>query len=158
MSKLWIKNVNLSLITDTSEGIYRLSGNASTILRIKTEANKGTAIFISGNYSELLDPDTDINAVSGILKLFFRELLDSLIPFSFFDRFIAAIGFVHLNLALEDYNVRLIEIKILVQALPKENYTVLEFLFRHLSHISSGSDINKMESSNLAIVFAYFSL
>lgn len=44
-----------------STGIYRLSGNAATISRIKADANKQ-------NLTELLDPSLDVNVVSGLLK------------------------------------------------------------------------------------------
>ncbi|KAI8906692.1 Rho GTPase activation protein [Gorgonomyces haynaldii] len=77
-----------------------------------------------GSYAEIKE-ESDINVVSGLLKLY---------------------------LHIEDYNARLIEIKNNVQALPKENYTVLEFLMRHLVQVAAHSDENKMEPSNLAIV------
>jgi RhoGAP domain len=54
---------------------------------------------------------------------------------------------------IDNYDNRLIEIKTLVQSLPKENYTVLEYLMRHLVRVASLSEENKMEPSNLAIVF-----
>ena len=54
---------------------------------------------------------------------------------------------------IEDYNNRLIEIKNLVQKLPKIHYDVLEFLMRHLVKVAAKCDVNKMEPSNLAIVF-----
>lgn len=54
---------------------------------------------------------------------------------------------------IQDYNTRLIEIKNLVQKLPKSHYEVLEYLMRHLVKVSGKSSINKMEPSNLAIVF-----
>jgi RhoGAP domain len=54
---------------------------------------------------------------------------------------------------IEDYNTRLIEIKNLTQKLPKVHYDVLEYLMRHLVKVSSKSDINKMEPTNLAIVY-----
>ena len=123
----------------TSQGIYRLSGNAATITRLKGQVNQG-------QYTELLDPNLDINAISGLLKLYFRELLDPLIPFEFYDRFVG-------SMRIEDYNERLIEIKNLVQAIPKENYKVLEYLMRHLIKVAGYSEENKMEPSNLAIVF-----
>ncbi|KAI8927778.1 Rho GTPase activation protein [Entophlyctis helioformis] len=122
-----------------SQGIYRLSGNAASIQRIRTLVNQN-------NYTELDDENIDLNAVSGLLKLYFRELKDPLIPFEFYDRFIAC-------MKIEEYNDRLIEIKTLVQSLPKVHYDVLEYLMRHLVRVASHSDVNKMEPSNLAIVF-----
>jgi hypothetical protein len=54
---------------------------------------------------------------------------------------------------IEVYNDRLCEIKTLVQKLPKVHYQVLEYLLRHLHKVATYSEINKMEASNLAIVF-----
>ncbi|KAH9269669.1 hypothetical protein BASA83_008330 [Batrachochytrium salamandrivorans] len=123
-----------------SQGIYRLSGNAATIQRIKAQINQGEG------RTELNDDTLDLNAISGLLKLYFRELKDPLFPFAFYDRFIAC-------MKMDDYNERLIEIKTLIQALPKSHYVVIEFLMRHLVQIAAHSEINKMEPSNLAIVF-----
>jgi hypothetical protein len=46
------------------------------------------------------------------------------------------------------------QIKSIIHSLPKPNYIVLEYLMRHLNLIASYSDINKMESSNLALIFS----
>ncbi|KAJ3135689.1 hypothetical protein HDU90_003764 [Geranomyces variabilis] len=123
----------------TSQGIYRLSGNASTIQKLKVQFNAQEKVDLGAE-------DLDINAVASTLKLYFRELDDPLIPFAFYDRFIAAAK-------LEDYNARLIELKNLVQAIPRPNYDTFEFIIRHLARVMSHSAENKMEPSNLAIVF-----
>ena len=50
-----------------------------------------TAVYIADPYVDLDDPVwTDINIVTGCLKLFFRELPDPLIPFKLFRPFIDA--------------------------------------------------------------------
>ncbi len=56
---------------------------------------------------------------------------------------------------IDDYNDRLCAIKTHVQDLPKEHYVVLEYLMRHLSRVAACSEDNKMEPSNIAIVFGY---
>jgi D-serine dehydratase len=63
-----------------------------------------------------------------------------------YDQFIAV-------MKIEDYNNRLSEIKTLVQLLPKVHYDTLEYLIGHLLRVSAHSEENKMEPSNLAIVF-----
>jgi D-serine dehydratase len=63
-----------------------------------------------------------------------------------YDKFIDA-------MKIEDYNTRLCDIKTMVQQLPKAHYVVLEYLMKHLVRVSSRSNVNKMEPSNLAIVF-----
>lgn len=46
------------------------------------------------------------------------------------------------------------QIKSIIHSLPKPNYIVLEYLMRHLNLVASYSEINKMESSNLALIFS----
>jgi hypothetical protein len=46
-------------------------------------------IFTDQPY-DLLDADWDVHVISGALKLFFRELREPLIPFSFFNKFMDA--------------------------------------------------------------------
>ena len=99
--------------------------------------------------------------------MFLRELVDPLIPFNFYERFVASMrkfsfdscnNLTLQNAGIQEYNDRLCEIKTLTQALPRENYVVLEYLMRHLTRVSALSDVNKMEPSNIAIVFGYWLL
>jgi hypothetical protein len=46
------------------------------------------------------------------------------------------------------------QIKSVLHSLPKPNFIVLEYLMQHLSHVASYSEINKMEASNLALIFS----
>lgn len=55
------------------EGIFRISGNLRTIERLKMAFDNGSDV----NFDE---DEVDIMAVAGLLKLFLRELPDSLIP------------------------------------------------------------------------------
>ncbi|KAJ3131022.1 Rho GTPase-activating protein 15, partial [Physocladia obscura] len=121
------------------QGIYRLSGNSATVTKLKNAFNNGEAVDLIA--------EIDINVVTGLLKSYFRELQNPLIPYEFYDQFIA-------SSKVPDYNERLIELKTLIQSLPQNNYTVLSYLIQHLRKIAEKSDVNKMEESNLAIVFA----
>ncbi|KAJ3109449.1 Rho GTPase-activating protein 15 [Phlyctochytrium planicorne] len=123
-----------------SQGIYRLSGNTTTIQKLRSQFNQNEPVRLDSE-------DIDINVVSGLLKLFFRELPNPLIPFEFYEPFIKAAK-------IESYNDRLIELKNLIQSLPHPNYNILEYLMRHLCIVAANSEVNKMERSNLAIVFA----
>ena len=44
-------------------------------------------------------------------------------------------------------------LKYLVRSLPRSHFETLRFLLRHLSRVAQKSGVNKMEPSNLAIVF-----
>ncbi|KAL9537527.1 hypothetical protein MBANPS3_011698 [Mucor bainieri] len=122
-----------------SVGIYRLSGPASTIQKYRTAFNKGERVSLKEEH--------DINAVTGLLKLYFRELRNPLMTHEYYDWFIEAAK-------ISDYEERMYQIKSIIHSLPKPNYTVLEFLMRHLNLVASYSEINKMESSNLALIFS----
>ncbi|ORY44560.1 Rho GTPase activation protein [Rhizoclosmatium globosum] len=110
------------------QGIYRLSGNSATIGKLKVAFNHGETVDLS--------TEDDINVITGLLKSYFRELQNPLIPFEVYDQFIA-------SSKIQDYNERLIQLKTLIQALPTCNY-----------NDRRESEVNKMEQSNLAIVFA----
>ncbi|KAI8613325.1 hypothetical protein BC830DRAFT_1132800 [Chytriomyces sp. MP71] len=122
-----------------SQGIYRLSGSSASISRWKVMFNAGEPVDFS--------LEDDINAITGVLKSYFRELQNPLIPYEVYEQYIA-------SSKIGDYNERLIALKNLVQQLPPCNYHVLFYLMRHLKKVSERSEVNKMEQSNLAIVFA----
>lgn len=142
----------------SSNGIYRLSGVASTINRLR-------AIFDEDRVPEELqriDPvapseceesfestAVDIHAVSSLLKLFFRELPNPLLTFSLYDSFVAA-----MRDETMDENTRLQSIRTLVISLPPPHWRTLRFLTRHLSHVSKFDSKTGMTPKNLAIVWA----
>ncbi|KAI9484648.1 Rho GTPase activation protein [Zychaea mexicana] len=122
----------------TTVGIYRLSGPASSIQRYRTAFNCDEPVSFE---------DADINAVTGLLKLYFRELKNPLMTFEYYDWFIDA--------AREpEYDDRMYRIKATIHVLPKANFTVLEYLMRHLHRVAEHCEINKMEPSNLALIFS----
>ncbi|KAJ3219375.1 Rho GTPase-activating protein 15 [Dinochytrium kinnereticum] len=123
-----------------SQGIYRLSGNTTTIQKLRASFNQMETVRLDSE-------DIDINVVASLLKLYFRELQNPLIPFEFYESFIKAAK-------IDSYDDRLITFKNLIQSLPHSNYHVLEHLMRHLCKVAANSEVNKMERSNLAIVFA----
>ncbi|CAO3592392.1 unnamed protein product [Absidia cylindrospora] len=122
-----------------SVGIYRLSGPASTVQKYRTAYNRREPVNLAVEH--------DINVATGLLKLYFRELKNPLFTFEYYDWFIDAAR-------ISDYDDRMYQIKSIIHVLPKENYTVLEYLMRHLHQVSLYSDINKMETSNLALIFS----
>ncbi|KAI8854525.1 hypothetical protein BC829DRAFT_439219 [Chytridium lagenaria] len=94
-----------------SQGIYRLSGNTTTIQKLRASFNAYESVKLDSE-------DTDINVVAGLLKLYFRELPNPLIPFEFYEPIIKAAK-------IDDYNERLIQFKNLIQALPHPTTTFL---------------------------------
>ncbi|KAI8085164.1 Rho GTPase activation protein [Halteromyces radiatus] len=122
-----------------SVGIYRLSGPASTIQKYRTAYNRRELVDLAEEH--------DINVATGLLKLYFRELKNPLLTFEYYDWFIEAAR-------ISDYDDRMYQIKSIIHVLPKANFIVLEYLMRHLHRVAEHSDLNKMETSNLALIFS----
>ncbi|XP_075873502.1 rho GTPase-activating protein 15-like, partial [Nelusetta ayraudi] len=122
------------------DGIYRVSGNLAVIQKLRHKAD----------HEEHLDLDDgqweEIHVITGALKLFLRELPEPLFPFSFFDKFIAAIQ-------VPDYSQRVSYMKDLVRSLPLPNHNTMELLFKHLRRVMEHQDSNRMSVQSLAIVF-----
>ncbi|KAG2234006.1 hypothetical protein INT48_007096 [Thamnidium elegans] len=110
-------------------GIYRLSGQTTNPEQV--------------NLSE----ENDINVITGLLKLYFRELKNPLFTYEYYDRVIEAAR-------LQDYDERMFRLKSIVQVLPIAHYKVMQYLVKHLERVKDQSKINKMESSNLALIFS----
>ncbi|KAL0079487.1 hypothetical protein F4703DRAFT_1874925 [Phycomyces blakesleeanus] len=122
-----------------SVGIYRISGPASTIQKYRAQFNRNEEVH--------LEEEHDINVVTGLLKLYFRELRNPLLTYEYYDWFIDAAR-------IPDYDERMFRIKSIIHVLPKSNYVVMESLMRHLNLVSLHSEANKMETSTLALIFS----
>ncbi|XP_071371394.1 active breakpoint cluster region-related protein isoform X1 [Centroberyx affinis] len=121
-------------------GIYRISGAASDISSLKTAFN-----------SNLRDAVTrlrtaEVNAVSGVLKLYFRELPEPLIPTELFQSLARALN-------IQDLDSRLVSMLSLLQSCPDVNRQTFLYLLHHLQRVSERQEVNKMSLMNLATVF-----
>ncbi|KAG0263657.1 Rho GTPase-activating protein 21 [Mortierella polycephala] len=125
----------------STAGIYRVSGHMGSIQNMKRAFNEGS------NVEKLVDKEHDVNTIAALLKLYFRELREPVMPFDFYPSFIAAAG-------IEDYNEKLYTIKSLVHSLPEPNFNTLQYLMMHLGHVQDQYHTTKMDSANLAICFA----
>ncbi|KAK4320023.1 hypothetical protein Pmani_009092 [Petrolisthes manimaculis] len=123
-----------------TDGLYRISGNAAQIQKIRFEVAQR-------NYT-ILSQEKEIHNLSGSLKLFFRELKEPLIPYDIYNDFIQATGseFRRKNQQVEKLNKA-------VNKLPSENYDTLRVLLQHLLRVNEFEAENRMSLSNLAIVF-----
>lgn len=120
-------------------GIYRLSGNSSHIQKLAVKCNEDV-------FSADIHEARDLNVVTGLLKLYFRELAEPLFTDSFYDSFIGAAK-------EQDRDARINGIKSLVSQLPVTHRSTLYYLGQHLLRVSEHSTQNKMRINNLAIVF-----
>lgn len=99
-------------------GIYRISGENRIIHSMKDALNQGDEVapIVEKAY---------VHDLTGLVKLFLRELPNPLIPFDFYHAFIEANN-------LEDYDERLFSIRDLIWRLPQANFYLLRRLIEHL--------------------------
>uniref|UniRef100_A0A670YPM7 Rho GTPase activating protein 9 n=1 Tax=Pseudonaja textilis TaxID=8673 RepID=A0A670YPM7_PSETE len=88
----------------------------------------------------------DVHVITGALKLFFRELPESLVPYSYVDECIASVK-------LSDHKEKVSKLSGLIQSLPQPNRDTLHYLLQHLRRVMDHSDINRMTTQNIGIVF-----
>ncbi|KJE90563.1 hypothetical protein CAOG_01863 [Capsaspora owczarzaki ATCC 30864] len=126
----------------TSEGLFRKAGSANRIriLRDHCEASRGDVDLYE---LEAVHP----NDVAAILKQFLRELPEPLLTEKFSDTFIA-------TQALRDKQLRIESLQLLMLLLPNSHTAVLRLILPFLAHVATFSETNKMNTSNLALIFA----
>jgi len=134
------------IITDTiaeinkkglkEEGIFRIGGSHATMQQYKARYDAGESVDLT--------KEMDINNVSGLLKMYLRELPEHL----FTDHLLP----VFLN-ALEDPTQGAEVIAQLLPLLPETNLLILQHLFNLLNAIALLSQVNMMTSHNLGIIF-----
>ncbi|XP_042368351.1 active breakpoint cluster region-related protein isoform X2 [Plectropomus leopardus] len=121
-------------------GIYRVSGTTSDISALKTAFNSNLREAVTRLRN------AEVNAVSGVLKLYFRELPEPLIPTELFQS-LARI------LDIQDMNSRIVSMMSLLHSCPDPNRHTFLYLLHHLQRVSEKQDVNKMSLLNLATVF-----
>lgn len=132
----------IKVIEDKSmetEGVFRLSGSQTQIDKLKAEFNAGVQVD--------LKPIADPHTVTGLLKLYLRELPEPLMTYDLYESFVTA-------QQERDPNKRLRYIRHLISCLPKVNRATLKTLIQFLGRVEKHSEVNKMASHNLATVFA----
>ncbi|XP_066944450.1 rho GTPase-activating protein 8 isoform X2 [Macrobrachium rosenbergii] len=121
-----------------TEGLFRRSSAAAVVKSVQERFNKGEDVQF--------DINMDVHTAAVIIKTFLRELEEPLMTFDLYDEIIQFQGL--------NKSERLASIKtILLEKLPEDNYLVLKFLVNFLSKVMDRSDLNKMNASNLAVVF-----
>uniref|UniRef100_A0A8C7WEM1 Rho GTPase-activating protein 27 n=1 Tax=Oncorhynchus mykiss TaxID=8022 RepID=A0A8C7WEM1_ONCMY len=122
------------------DGIYRVSGNLAVIQRLRHKADHEENLDLEDGQWE------EIHVITGALKLFLRELPEPLFPYSFFDKFIAAIK-------IQDYPQKVSYFRDLVRSLPLPNHDTMHLLFKHLLKVIEFGEKNRMSVQSVAIVF-----
>ncbi|KAG0722309.1 Rho GTPase-activating protein 12 [Chionoecetes opilio] len=137
---LCIRSIEQSEENLQTDGLYRISGNAALIQKIRFE--------VAQRKYEVLSQEKEIHNLSGALKLFFRELKEPLIPYDNYDDFIRATGSEYRRM-----NQQADKLTKAINRLPIENRDTLKILIQHLLRVSEYESENRMSLFNLAIVF-----
>uniref|UniRef100_A0A6B2L648 Rho-GAP domain-containing protein n=1 Tax=Arcella intermedia TaxID=1963864 RepID=A0A6B2L648_9EUKA len=137
-------STTIKLLRDTSlelDGIFRESGNQSEIAELRSKIDSGEKVDLSTASS--------MHTVTGLLKLYFRELPEPLLTFQLHDKFLSIAEKVSPNCEQEYISA----VRTLIQELPKVNFVLLKELTVFLHEITQRSSKNRMTADNIGIVF-----
>ncbi|XP_055975707.1 rho GTPase-activating protein 20-like [Sorex fumeus] len=121
-----------------TEGIFRQSASVKACRELKEKLNAGTDVQI---YCEPLF------VVASVFQDFLRSIPGSLLSSNMFEIWLSI-----MDEANPEERIRTIQL--LLQHLPRDNITVLRYLFGVLHCIEQNSSLNKMNALNLAICIA----
>uniref|UniRef100_UPI00358E0B77 SLIT-ROBO Rho GTPase-activating protein 1-like isoform X2 n=1 Tax=Myxine glutinosa TaxID=7769 RepID=UPI00358E0B77 len=122
------------------QGIFRVSGSQVDMNEIRQAFERGEDPLAGDAEMH------DINSVAGVLKLYFRELEQPLVPLEAFFNLVSAVQ-------LEDPGDRAAAMCKSLCSISPSVLVVMRFLFAFLNHLSQFSDENMMGAYNLAICF-----
>ncbi|CAH0546403.1 unnamed protein product [Brassicogethes aeneus] len=123
-------------------GIYRVSGSATEISKLKKS-------FETNNYeAEQNLKEVDIHSVTGILKLYLRELPEALFTDHLYPELLESFNQSNGNLKR-----RTELLKECFEKLPPQNHATIKYILDHLIKVYQHEGDNKMSLHNLATVF-----
>ncbi|XP_036337737.1 rho GTPase-activating protein 68F isoform X2 [Rhagoletis pomonella] len=131
-----VDSLSITGMIDT-EGIFRRSGNHTEIIALKERVNRGEDVDLS---------NVNVHVIAGLLKSFLRDLSEPLLTFELYDDITS---FLDWPKEERSRNVT----QLIREKLPEENYELFKYLVEFLVRVMECEDLNKMTSSNLAIVF-----
>lgn len=121
------------------EGLFRISGNSEEILNYKTQIDSGIDVSF--------DNEENCHNISSLLKLYFRELPQPIIPLDIQEELFASLNY-------EDEEQCLNSLYSAIGNLPYTNFTVLKCIMEVLQEFSLNHESTKMTSSNLGTVWS----
>ncbi|XP_078044735.1 rho GTPase activating protein at 1A isoform X3 [Augochlora pura] len=120
-------------------GLYRVSGSASDLTKLRKS-------FESNSYeAEQLLKEVDVHSVTGVLKLYLREMPEALFTDALYPAFLEAFQTGELSKGNA--------LRRVYESLPTVNKAVIDFLLTHLIRVNKHEAQNKMSLHNLATVF-----
>ncbi|XP_073956741.1 rho GTPase activating protein at 1A isoform X1 [Choristoneura fumiferana] len=131
-------------------GVYRVSGSASDLARLRKS-------FETNPYeAEQLLKEVDIHSVTGVLKLYLRELPEALFTDALYPELLRAWGAtqgVGTSVESAPAHTRRVALLKCYAQLPDLNKNCIDFLLNHFVKVNQHEADNKMSLHNLATVF-----
>ncbi|XP_054544106.1 protein FAM13A isoform X2 [Talpa occidentalis] len=122
----------------TQEGLFRVNGNVKVVEQLRLKFESGAPVE--------LDKDGDVSSAASLLKLFLRELPESVITSALQPRFIQVLR--------DDRNDNQeSSLRDLLRELPETHYSLLKYLCQFLAKVAEHHVQNRMNVDNLATVF-----
>uniref|UniRef100_A0A8C0T049 Rho-GAP domain-containing protein n=2 Tax=Canis lupus TaxID=9612 RepID=A0A8C0T049_CANLF len=122
----------------TQEGLFRVNGNVKVVEQLRWKFESGAPVE--------LGKDGDVCSAASLLKLFLRELPESVITSTLYPRFI--------QLFQDDRNdAQENSLRDLIKELPDTHYCLLKYLCQFLTKVAKHHVENRMNVHNLATVF-----
>ncbi|XP_043189356.1 rho GTPase-activating protein 1-like [Amphibalanus amphitrite] len=118
-----------------TEGLFRRSANVRLVHQLQSQFNHGETVQL-----------TEPHLAAVLIKSFLRELEEPLMTFDLYDEI------VQVQAMPKSERGTLVK-SLVLEKLPEDNYTVLKFIIHFLAKVMDRSDLNKMTSANLAVVF-----
>lgn len=120
------------------EGLFRVTGGASKVKRLKTCLDAHCIKF-----EDALEYDTHV--LAGVLKLYLRELPEPLLTYSLYEKWLEAAR-------VENGDQRLQSLRSVLSLMPHSYHANLRYLIKFLAKLCENQLTNKMTSQNIAIV------
>ncbi|KAG8511618.1 Protein FAM13A, partial [Galemys pyrenaicus] len=122
----------------TQEGLFRVNGNVKVVEQLRLKFESGAPVE--------LGKDGDVSSAASLLKLFLRELPESVITSALQPRFIQVLQ--------DDRNDNQeSSLRDLLRELPETHYSLLKYLCQFLAKVAKHHVQNRMNVDNLATVF-----
>jgi len=123
-----------------TEGIFRLSGRATQIEKLRDQLDQGKKVFFS--------PGMDVHSVANLFKQWLREMQEPILTWKLYDDFVAA----H---SIEDPQKKLeTTFKLLNHKLPKINRYCFHHMIMLLAEVIANEKATKLNAKTLSVVFA----
>ncbi|SCU83732.1 LAME_0C06348g1_1 [Lachancea meyersii CBS 8951] len=131
-------------------GLYRVPGSVGSINALKAAFDEEGAV--SNSFTLEDDRWFEVNTIAGCFKLYLRELPDSLFTKQKLPLFVG-LALSHKTNEI-DYEQFKSSVRDALKSLPLHNFHMMKRTFEHLNRVDRHVENNRMDATNLAIVFS----